>query len=55
MLAGRHDGICPPEFSQEITGLIPGARLRILERSSHSIRVDEPEAMLEEIRRFVAG
>lgn len=53
VLAGRHDWICPPEFSEEIAGLIPGARLRIFEHSSHSIRVDEPEAMLGEIRRFV--
>lgn len=54
VLAGRHDWICPPEFSQEIAGLIKGARLRIFEHSSHSMRVDEPEAMLGEIRRFVA-
>jgi proline iminopeptidase len=55
VLAGRHDWICPPEFSQEIARLIPGSRLRIFEHSSHSIRVDEPEAMVEEIRRFVAA
>jgi proline iminopeptidase len=55
VLAGRHDWICPPEFSQENAGLSPGAELRILEQSSHSMRVDEPEAMLGEIRRFVAG
>jgi proline iminopeptidase len=53
VLAGRHDWICPPEFSQEIASLIPRARLRIFEHSSHSIRADEPEAMVDEIRRFV--
>jgi proline iminopeptidase len=53
VLAGRHDWICPPEFSQEIASLIPSARLRIFEHSSHSIRADEPEAMVDEIRRFV--
>ena len=42
ILAGRHDWICPPEFSEEIHRLIPGSDLRIFEDSSHSIRVDEP-------------
>ena len=53
ILAGRHDWICPPEFSEEIARLIPGATLRIFENSSHSIRLDEPEAMLSAIRAFV--
>jgi proline iminopeptidase len=53
ILAGRHDWICAPEFSEEIQRLIPGSQLRIFEHSSHSIRVDEPEAMIEAIAGFV--
>jgi proline iminopeptidase len=53
IIAGRHDWICPPEFSEEIHRLIPGSELRIFENSSHSIRVDEPEALLAAIRGFV--
>jgi proline iminopeptidase len=53
VLAGRHDWICPPEFSEEIARLIPGADLRVFEHSSHSIRSDEPEAMLDAILGFV--
>jgi proline iminopeptidase len=53
ILAGRHDWICPPEFSEEIHRLIPGSDLRIFERSSHSIRADEPEAMFDAIAGFV--
>ena len=53
MLAGRHDWICPPEFSEEIARLIPGSDLRIFERSSHSIRSDEPEAMVDAIWGFM--
>ncbi|HET7883392.1 MAG TPA: alpha/beta fold hydrolase [Acetobacteraceae bacterium] len=53
VLAGRHDWICPPEFSEEIASLIPGADLRIFERSSHSIRGDEPEAMVDAILGFL--
>jgi proline iminopeptidase len=53
VLAGRHDWICPVEFSEEIARLIPGAELRVFERSSHSIRSDEPEAMVDAILSFV--
>ena len=53
ILAGRHDWICPPEFSEEIHRLIPGSDLRIFENSSHSIRADEPEALTDAIAGFV--
>jgi proline iminopeptidase len=53
VLAGRHDWICPPEFSEEIAHLISGADLRVFEHSSHSIRNDEPEAMVDAICGFV--
>jgi proline iminopeptidase len=53
ILAGRHDWICPPEFSEEIHRLIGGSELRIFEESSHSIRVDEPQAMLDALTHFV--
>ncbi len=55
ILAGRHDWICPPEFSEEIHALIPGSTLRIFEDSSHSIRADEPDAMRAAIVAFVAA
>jgi proline iminopeptidase len=53
ILAGRHDWICPPEFSEEIHGLIPGSTLHVFEGSSHSIRADEPAAMVATILGFV--
>jgi proline iminopeptidase len=53
IMAGRHDWICPPEFSEEIHRLIPGSDLRIFQHSSHSIRADEPQAMLDAIAGFV--
>jgi proline iminopeptidase len=55
ILAGRHDWICAPEFSEEIHRLIPGSALRIFENSSHSIRVDEPAAMVGAIAGFVGS
>jgi len=53
VMAGRHDWICPPEFSEEIHRLIPGSELHIFEDSSHSVRADEPERLLRTIGEFV--
>ncbi len=54
IIGGRHDWICPPEFSQEIHRLIAGSQLEIFEDSSHSVRADEPERLLQVIRDFLA-
>jgi proline iminopeptidase len=53
VLAGRHDWICAPEFSDEIHDLIAGSKLVVLEQSGHSIRIDQPEEMIKEIRVFI--
>ncbi|MDC0680125.1 alpha/beta fold hydrolase [Sorangium atrum] len=54
VIAGRHDWICPPDLSEEIARLIPGADLRIFERSSHWVRADEPRALLDAVAGFLA-
>ncbi len=51
--AGRHDWICPVEFSEEIHRLIPGSDFRVFEHASHSIRSDESEALNDAIAGFV--
>lgn len=53
ILCGRHDWICPPEFSREIAGLIPGSRLIEIGDSSHSVRVDAPDVLLREVTGFI--
>jgi proline iminopeptidase len=53
IIAGRHDWICAPEFSEEIHRLIPGSDLRIFEESSHSVRVDEPQKLIDAIAGFL--
>lgn len=53
VIGGRHDWICPPEFSEEIAKEIPNADLRIFENSGHLIRVDEPEALRDAIASFL--
>jgi proline iminopeptidase len=53
VIGGRHDWICAPEFSVEIARGIPNADLRIFEDSSHLIRADEPEALMDAINGFL--
>lgn len=53
VIAGRHDWICPPEWSELIASKIPHADLRIFEESSHAVSGDEPEAFLDVIRGFL--
>ncbi len=53
VIAGRHDWICPPEFSEEIAAAIPNSDLRIFENSGHLIRVDEPQALKDAITGFI--
>jgi proline iminopeptidase len=53
ILAGRHDWICAPEFSEEIHRLIPGSDLRIFEESSHSIGGDEPQNFVDAVAGFL--
>ncbi len=55
ILAGRHDWICAPEFSEEIHKLIPRSQLKIFENSSHSIRGDEPEEFHQTVREFITS
>lgn len=53
ILAGRHDWICAPEFSEEMHRLIPGSDLRIFEESSHSIGADEPQKLVDVVSGFL--
>ncbi|MBV8095539.1 MAG: alpha/beta fold hydrolase [Acetobacteraceae bacterium] len=53
ILAAAHDWICPPAYSEEIHRLIRGSDLRLFEKSGHSVRTDEPEAMLDAILGFI--
>ena len=53
VIAGRHDWICPPEFSELIASKIPNADLRIFEESGHSVQGDEHDDYIDVIRGFL--
>ncbi|MEO3884582.1 alpha/beta hydrolase [Nonomuraea sp. B5E05] len=50
---GRHDWITPVECSETIAALIPGAELRVFERSGHSPQVEEAELWEATVRDFL--
>jgi proline iminopeptidase len=55
ILAGRHDWICPPEFSEEIHAHLPGSVLRIFEHSAHVLPADETQEFLSAVASFIVS
>ena len=53
VVVGRHDVICPVEDSEEISGMIPGAKLVVFEGSGHNPPADEPEAFRAAVDKFL--
>lgn len=54
VLAGRHDRTCSAEASEAMAAGIPNAELVIFEHSGHMTYVEENEAYLAAVRRFLA-
>jgi len=54
VLAGRHDRTCSIPAAEAIASGVPGAELVVLERSGHMTYVEEPDAYLDAVRRFLA-
>jgi len=52
---GRHDWITPVAASEELAAGIDGAELVIFEKSGHSPQIEERDAWLAAVRRFLAG
>ena len=53
VLAGRLDRTCTPEAAEAMAAGIPGAELKILERSGHMGFVEEPEEYLGAVKDFL--
>lgn len=55
VVAGRHDGITPPEHGAErIAGLMPKAELKIFENSGHFPFIEEEEAFFEALEGWLS-
>ena len=46
-VVGEEDGSTPPELMEELTGLIPGARLERIPRTGHLPCIEEPGRLAE--------
>lgn len=53
-VVGDQDGSTPPELVRSMADLIPGSRFKIIDGASHIPCVEQPEALVELVRRFIA-
>jgi pimeloyl-ACP methyl ester carboxylesterase len=54
VLCGRQDQATPLHLHEEIAGLIPRARLAVVERCGHLSTIEQPDAVSVELRRWLA-
>jgi pimeloyl-ACP methyl ester carboxylesterase len=54
VIAARGDALMPVELLQELSDGIPGARLAIVENSSHMAPIEQPQAVLALLREWAA-
>jgi pimeloyl-ACP methyl ester carboxylesterase len=55
VLCGAADQITPPECSQEIASLVPGARSAVLEDCGHMLTMEQPERVSAELAQWLAA
>ncbi|MBU2408041.1 MAG: alpha/beta hydrolase [Gammaproteobacteria bacterium] len=53
VLCGREDQVTPVALSKEMAGLLPDAELVIVERSGHMATLEQPEAVVEAVVRWL--
>ncbi|UWQ21297.1 alpha/beta fold hydrolase [Jannaschia sp. W003] len=55
VLCGEADAMCPPDRHREMTALIPGAVLELVEGAGHLPTLERPKAVTEAMRRWLAA
>jgi pimeloyl-ACP methyl ester carboxylesterase len=55
VLWGASDRIVTPEYGRAYARLIPGAEFRIIAEAGHHPELEQPEAFVEQVGRFVRG
>jgi pimeloyl-ACP methyl ester carboxylesterase len=55
VLCGKDDLVTPPECSEELAALIPGAQLQWIEGSGHMVPVEQPAALADQLKKFMAS
>ena len=54
VLCGKDDLVTPPECSEELAALIPGAQLKWLETTGHMVPMEQPAALADHLKKFMA-
>jgi pimeloyl-ACP methyl ester carboxylesterase len=55
ILAGRADRLLPVRRQEFLAGLMPFGRLQVIEEAGHLPQLEQPEAVTEALRDFLAG
>lgn len=53
VLWGEHDGIVKPAYGRAFAELIPGARFETIPNAGHVPQLEQPEAFVERVIRFI--
>jgi 3-oxoadipate enol-lactonase len=53
VLCGGEDKVTPPSLSDELTGLIPGARMQVIRRAGHIANLEKPETFNRAVEAFI--
>lgn len=54
VLCGEHDMVTPPEMSEELAALIPGAQLTWIKDAGHMVPMEQPGALADHLTNFIA-
>lgn len=55
VVCGRQDKVTPPELSEDLARLIPGAQLAWLESAGHQTPIEQPEALAGMLSKLIAS
>jgi proline iminopeptidase len=55
VMAGRDDGVFPPECQRELAASIPNARLHLVDRAGHSPHMEQTAEVMAAVRHFLAS
>lgn len=50
---GAHDGLATPDYARAYCAAIPGARLELIERAGHVPQLEQPDAFVACVSRFI--
>jgi pimeloyl-ACP methyl ester carboxylesterase len=53
LLWGESDGVVTPDYGRTYGRLIPGSRFELIERAGHHPEIEQPEAFVERVARFL--